>query len=71
MSPTVIFLRPPLVLFLLLSLQIKEEHFHIIRVAILFIIKFDSVIITDLNFLREFCDLDGPSTVVHLYPIIA
>ena len=70
MSPTVIFLPPPLVLLLSLSVPIKEEVFLIIRVAILFIIEFDSVVITVPNLLREFCDLYGLSTVAHLHLII-
>jgi hypothetical protein len=70
-SSPVIFLPPPLVLLLPLSMPIEEELFIIIRVAILCIIKFDSAVITDPNFLREFCDLYDPSTVAHLHSIIA
>jgi hypothetical protein len=65
-SPTVIFLPQPLVLLILRSLQIGEEILIHIRIVILFIIKFESALITDPNFLWEFCTLDGPSAVAHL-----
>jgi hypothetical protein len=71
MSPPVIFLRPLLVLLLPLSLPIQEVLFIIIRISILFIIKFALVVITDPNLLWEFCDLDSPSTVTHVFYRIA
>jgi hypothetical protein len=71
MSPPVIFLYPRLILLLPLSLPIEGELFIIIRVAILFIIKLDSVVITDPNFLRESRSLDGLSIVAHLLYRIA
>jgi hypothetical protein len=70
-SSTVIFLLLSLVLFFLLFPQIVESLFIHILVIILFIIKFESALITDPNFLREFCDLYGLFTVAHFHPIIA
>src|ERR1700733_236915 len=49
-SPPVIFLPPPLFLLLLLSLQIEEELVIHILFIILFIVKFESALITDPNF---------------------
>jgi hypothetical protein len=45
--------------------------FLVIRIAILFIIKFELVLLTNPSLLRESCDLYGPSTVAHLHPVIA
>jgi hypothetical protein len=65
------FLPPQLVLLILPSMQIGEELLMHIRIPILFIIKFESALITNPNSLRKFCDLgvhpqSRISFVVHL-----
>jgi hypothetical protein len=68
-SPSVIFLPLPLFL-LLLSLQVEEELVIHILFIVLFIVKFESGLITDPNFLRD-SYLNGLSAVAHLHQIIA
>jgi hypothetical protein len=69
-SPTVIFLLPPLILLLLLSLPLTAVPVLIVGTKLLFMIKFELAVLTDAYLLREFCDLHSPSTVAHFHPVI-